>query len=75
VRSDGQTDVTKLLRNIFRKFSNTLDKNAQYYVKLNVDKTTVICFYKKMYEIKYNNQLGLHDMCIKRNTTKTWECF
>jgi len=77
MRSDGQTDVTKLLRNIFRRFSNTLDKNAQYYVKLNIDKSRVICFYRKMYEINYNynNQIGLHDICIIRNTTKIWECF
>ena len=52
MRSDGQTDVTKLLHNMFRKFSNTLDKPAQYYIKLNIDKTRVISFYRKMYEIK-----------------------
>jgi len=61
-QTDRQTDVTKLLHNIFRKFSNTLD-NAQYYITLNIYKTRVIGFYRKMYEINYNNQIGLRDMC------------
>jgi hypothetical protein len=56
--------VTKLLHNTFRKFSNALDKNAQYYIKLNIDKTRFISFSRKMYVISYNYQIGLHDACI-----------
>jgi len=55
--SGGQTD-----RQTWRKFSNILD-NAQYYIELNIYKTRVISFYRKMYEINYNNQIRLHDMC------------
>jgi hypothetical protein len=32
-------------------------------------------YYRKMCEINYNNQIGLRDMCIIRNTPKTWEYF
>jgi hypothetical protein len=64
MRSDGKTNVTKLLHNTFRKFSNALDKNAQYYIKLIIDTNRVVSFYRKMYEINYNYQMDLHDVCI-----------
>ena len=67
--------MTKLVHNIFCKFSNTLDKNAHYFIKLNIDRLRVISFYRKMYEINYNNQIGLGDMCVIRSVPKTWEYF
>jgi hypothetical protein len=64
MRSDGKTNVTKLLHNTFRRFSNALDKNTQYYIKLNTDETRFISFCRKVYEINYNYQIDLHDVYI-----------